>query len=149
MGSGLSRRAGAARRSSPSGASRLHGSPRDGAHSGVLPGRHTGTQRTGATEPGGGGHDAVDGPGGLYPPEDKRAVATRLADLPPLRTAGHAVGDFNIVLDGPRDAVDMEVAPALRTALEQWGLLRMDVPDTHYAGGRGAAIDVAAVCRAW
>eukprot|EP00969_Alexandrium_andersonii_P266377 11773480-Alexandrium_andersonii.AAC.1 len=31
-----------------------------------------------------------------------------------------------------------EVAPALPAALEQWGLLRMEVPDTHYVGSRGS-----------
>eukprot|EP00969_Alexandrium_andersonii_P119954 5303912-Alexandrium_andersonii.AAC.1 len=83
------------------------------------------------------------------PPEDKWAVATQLAELPVLRTAGHVVGDFNIVLDGPRDALEAEVAPAIRAAIEQRGLLRMEVPETHFTGGRGAAIDVAAVCQAW
>eukprot|EP00969_Alexandrium_andersonii_P149307 6601839-Alexandrium_andersonii.AAC.1 len=60
------------------------------------------------------------------PPEDKRAVATQLTGLPALRTAGHLVGDLNIVLDGPRDAVEVEVAPAVRAAIERWGLLRME-----------------------
>eukprot|EP00969_Alexandrium_andersonii_P268457 11864024-Alexandrium_andersonii.AAC.1 len=61
----------------------------------------------------------------------------------------HVVGDLNIVLDRPRDAVELEVAPTIHAAIERWGLLRMDVPDTHFSGGRGAAIDVAAVRKAW